>query len=146
MLVVDASVVLKWLLEKEVYFEQSFVLLQNHISKKDELLAPDIILYEVANTLATKTDVTGSIARTSFKKMQGLNLALHYPSYKQISKALKLAKKYEATVYDMIYAVIAREMGLVLVTADEQFIKKTGFKFVKHLKEVELPEGSEAMS
>jgi predicted nucleic acid-binding protein len=45
-----------------------------------------------------------------------------------------LAKKYKTSVYDMIYAVVAKNKKCALVTADENFVRKTKFKHVKLLR------------
>ncbi|MCB9801841.1 MAG: type II toxin-antitoxin system VapC family toxin [Pseudomonadales bacterium] len=56
-LIVDASVVLKWVLP-EPGTEKAITLFDLHASKKIELYAPILLLYEVTNTIALKKDLS----------------------------------------------------------------------------------------
>ena len=68
--------------------------------------------------------------------MFSFNLASVKSTQKDIIKSIQLTKKYSTSVYDMLYAVLAKENKAILVTADEKFIQKTRFKFVKHIKDL----------
>ena len=137
MIIVDTSVAMKWLLTTdEAYVEKARILLKNHIRQKDTISVPELFYYEIVNALATKTPLTLSKATMLITKIYEFNFEKMIPGETEMKKASMLAKKHKTSVYDMVYAVLAMKNKAVLVTADEKFIQKTGFKFVKHLKEI----------
>ncbi len=136
MIVIDASTALKWILSLEEYSDKALKLYKDHIENRKEILVPSLIFIEIANTLVTKSDLTKTEVKMGLKFIYAANLKSHETSEKEILEASTLAKKYKTTVYDMLYAVIAKNKNCELITADENFIKKTGFKFVKHISEI----------
>ena len=56
MTVVDASVVLKWLLAEPS--AQAEALLDKHLNGGDPLVAPELLYYEIGNVLVTKTKLS----------------------------------------------------------------------------------------
>lgn len=137
MIVIDTSVAMKWLLtEEEESITKARLLLKDHLAKKNEILAPDLIFYEIANALATKTKVPQLIVTKLVKRIYSFNLKIYHPLEADVLDSARLAKRHNSTVYDMLYAVVAKKHKTELVTSDANFIKKTKFKFVKHLKEL----------
>jgi len=110
-------------------------LIQRHIQKSEEILAPDLLFYEVANTLVTKTAIPITIINKSLAQLDKLKLLIIHPTMEELKKIAKIAKTYHVSVYDSTYAVLAQEKGCNLVTADSKFVKKVNLPFVKHLSE-----------
>jgi predicted nucleic acid-binding protein len=135
MIVVDTSVAAKWVLEGEIYKEKSIKILSNHFDGVEKVLVPDLFFYEIANTLATKTKLSQEEINDSLKVIFQAELDVKHSVESDIYKAASQAKKYKTSVYDMLYAVVAKENNATLITADEKFIEKTGFKFVIHIKD-----------
>jgi predicted nucleic acid-binding protein len=133
MIVIDASIAAKWILENEQDTEKALIILASHISSTEKIIVPDLFFYEIANTLVTKSGMTVKEMTTALEKIYQTNLYVYHPLEADVSQTTKLAKKYRTTVYDMLYATVARRHKASLITADEQFIKQTGFKFVKLL-------------
>lgn len=133
MTVIDASVGSKWFLKKEWGSHQAKVILENHLSKTEEIIIPDLFLYEIANMLSTKTEISLWKITRSLNKLYKAKFKIFYPEESHIKLAAKLAKKFKTSVYDMLYAVVAKHHKAILITADVEFIKQTGFKFVKTL-------------
>ena len=125
MKVVDASVVLTYLLK-----EGKVGILKKILSSGNNIV-PDWMFVEVANTLATKTNINESEAKYIFELVYELALENKSIDRKILSEAMVEAKKYKVAVYDMIYAVMARKLKCKLVTADANFAKKTGFSWVE---------------
>jgi len=134
-MIIDASVASKWILENEPDEDKARILLENHQQGINRIIVPDLLFYEIANTIATKTELTERHLERSLHVIHQANLIIYYPSYEDVLMAGKLAKKYKASVYDMIYAVTAKKYKTILVTADEKFVKKTKFPFVKLLSD-----------
>lgn len=137
MIIVDSSVAVKWIQEKEEDSDIAFLLATNHRNHTEEILAPDLLYVEIANALATKPTSTPQIIKESLSGIFKLELKPYSLSHEDILKSALLAKRYNTSAYDMLYAVIAKKKKCKLITADEKFVVKTRFKFVKLLKDIE---------
>lgn len=137
-MIVDASVGVKWILSDETHRAEALFLLQRHANNTEALTVPDLFFHEIANALATKKNVSLIFLKRSLDVIFGANLNSYSPTNKEIHQAAQLAKRHGTTAYDMIYAVVAKNKQDTLITADEKFVEKTGFKFVKLLSEIEL--------
>ena len=135
MIVVDASIATKWIF-KEESFELAELILQNHLENKEKIIVPNLLFIEVSNVLATKSSTTLPQIEKDLRFLFKTNLEVRNMTPDEIILASKLAKKYKTSVYDMLYAVVANKHKTILYTSDANFIKKTKFKFVKHLKEL----------
>ena len=137
MIVVDASVGGKWLFTvDESYRTSALDILRKHSDEEEKIIVPDLFFYEISNAVVTKTTITVQKISQILKKLFEINLSVYHPIEKDIVSSTRLAKKYQTSVYDMLYAVIAKRTKTILVTADEKFIQKTGFRFVKHIKDI----------
>lgn len=132
-MVIDASIAGKWILTDESGSDKAFDLLDKHISGVEEIIVPDILPYEIANTLVTKSKISLYKTTLSLTKIYEFHLQIYHPGEEYVKEAAKWAKKYKTSVYDMLYAIVAKVHKTNLITADKQFIKQTGFKFVKLL-------------
>ena len=133
MIVIDASVASKLVLPLEENHIKVQEIFQKHVQGIEEIVVPDFLLYEAANALATKSAITSNRATRSLTVLYKANLNIHHCTELEVKEAARLAKKYKTSVYDMLYAVVAKTHKATLITADEQFIKQTKFKFVKLL-------------
>lgn len=135
MIVIDASIAGKWVLEDEADTDNAFRILENHTIGKEEIIVPDFLFYEIANALATKSVISPTKMTFALNKIYNLQLQVDHPNDIDVKLAARLAKKYGISVYDMIYAVVAKKHKTSLVTADEKFADATKFKFVQLLKD-----------
>ncbi|PIR59108.1 MAG: hypothetical protein COU69_01815 [Candidatus Pacebacteria bacterium CG10_big_fil_rev_8_21_14_0_10_56_10] len=139
MIVVDASVAFKWIKSRhETQVGEAYKLLELHLNKEQKIIIPNLLLIEVANALTTKSRASAKAIKIDLKKLSSLNLQIESLGEQDILRASLLAKKYKTSVYDMLYAVVAKEHGALLYTADANFVRKTSFKFAKHLSEVKV--------
>ena len=136
MIVVDASVVVKWIKKDEEDVNIALSIYNSHLKKKENIVVPRLLFYEVTNFLATKPRATSTTIKINLKFLFNSNLTIHIEDNKELTEATLLAKKYKTSVYDMLYAVIAKKKKCILVTADERFIAKVKFSFVKSLKQI----------
>jgi predicted nucleic acid-binding protein len=120
-IVVDSSVALKWFLDEPDSGTADLLL------KRDlELLAPDLLLLEVANGLRRRqrggsispADVTKAIADLPRAFAELL------PARGLVEPALKLSQQLEHSVYDCLFLAMGHLRGAPLVTADAAFIAK----------------------
>ena len=118
MTVVDASVVLKWLLAEPS--EEAEELLERHVNESDPLVAPELLYYEIGNVLVTKTKL--SVQETS--DLFGYFMDLHIEAYSlgadEYKTTVDLAHRYKLSVYDAAYLGLAMALDTRLVTADRR--------------------------
>lgn len=115
--VVDASVVLKWLLP-EPFSAQAKRLLSGAMT----LHVPDLLFPEVANILCRRVrtgEIAADRARALLEWLLELPLQVHATPPLLIA-ALVIACQYERTVYDSLYLALAVRERTVMVTADEK--------------------------
>src|SRR5438045_7747798 len=94
--VIDAGVAVKWFIE-EPDSEQAKRVLTNYSRWIDDLLAPDLIIAEVANVFwkrAVRGDLTAKEAKDSLTDLLSLNVPL-ISSALLASKALLLAQSHQ---------------------------------------------------
>ncbi len=122
--VLDASVILKWLLEdpiKEPETEKAMALIDAVIHGKLEILQPVHWLIEVAAVAARLTP------QTSVQDV-GLLLAMQFPTSDDpnvLLRATALAIETDHHLFDTLYHAVALEHDdAVLVTADDRYRRK----------------------
>lgn len=131
--IVDSSIVFKWFSKTEIDRDQAVELLGKHISKKIQLIVPDLLFYEVANAWTTKSALSSLEVQTNLKKLEEAMLKIIPIDFKLLKKSVILAKQFKVSVYDAIYAVIAEEKKCDLITADNKFANKVNLPFIRTL-------------
>lgn len=137
MVIVDASVIYKWFIDEEpmTLVNKARFLLEHFLLQKEDLLAPDILLYELGNAFATKKRIAENEMAQVWERFSRLKLPLYFPNVSFIHTAQLLAKKARVSVYDASYAILAEEKQATLFTADAIFVKQVHLPFVKHIGE-----------
>lgn len=135
MVIIDASVAYKWFAKNEEDSDLALSILQKHINGQEKIVVPDLILYELANAWVTKIAISNARVKTNLKDLHDASLEIESLTFDLISKAAAFAQKYRLSVYDAIYAVLAKEKGYKLITADKNFTEKINLPFVKLLEE-----------
>ena len=131
MIVLDASVVLKWFL-KEEDTPRAIEFLESHISGDGHIAIPELLYYEVANALATKTALSEKDVLAALRNLLGLDLVGYSFGADEHIKAAQLAMNSGITVYDASYPVLAQSLGIDFVTADRRLANSLkGLEFVK---------------
>jgi predicted nucleic acid-binding protein len=136
-LVVDASVVVKWLLPEDGHAEA--VRIQERFQDEEiDLIAPYLVIAEVANVLwkrERRGDLDSRAARRCFQELLR-NCPILMDSAPVSAAALALALAHNRSVYDCLYLAWALEQRCDLVTADERFLNVVGAAFpcVRFLK------------
>ena len=127
MIVVDASVAVKWFLP-EPGSEQAAALLEHH---EGELFGPDLLGVEIAATLVRGANAVKSNrgeAESALGKFRAMAEAgvfeLRRLSIDQLHQAAALAIDIGHPLKDCIYLTLAMELGCPLITADAKFAVK----------------------
>ena len=119
MILVDASVALKWFLN-EPDAEAAEWLSLNH-----SLVAPQLIVAEIANGLWKAVRKQAFVAEDAIAAIASLlaQFDLLVPLDTLGERALQIAIQLDHPVYDCFYLAAAEREGLELVTADRRFLK-----------------------
>ena len=135
---VDASIVVKWVLSGEPYEENSVRLKQDYLAGTVNLSAPSIAVQEVANSLwkaRTRGRILQEDAKEALKTLQDMRIELHEFNWIEISEALNIACKLNLAIYDSTYLLLSEKLKTQLVTADDQLYQKAKEHFkLLHIK------------
>lgn len=123
MKVVDASVVLTWLLKEPIPAPAQRIL-DEHITGMHPLVAPELLQYEVANVLARGAGLTPRAALLGHERFQALEIGTLALGDAEYRRALELALQLTLTVYDASYLALARTLGVPLATADRELARR----------------------
>ena len=125
MIVVDASVIVKWFIP-EVDAAPAKALL----STADELVAPELARVEVASALIRKgirQELTGAdvenTLRAWFRALADGQIFL-LPNADDVEVAAKLALELQHPLPDCLYLAAAERLGVALITADRAFARR----------------------
>jgi predicted nucleic acid-binding protein len=119
MLVVDASVVVKWLLP-EAHSGAATTLRQHAWA------APDLLAAEVGNVLWRKHrrgEISAEEAAFAALALERSGIDLR-PCAPRLRDAVRVATELDHPVYDCFYLVLACELGAQLVTADQRLLAR----------------------
>ena len=127
LVVVDASVAFKWLVEEE-NSDKATALTRLWDDEGTQLAAPSLMPFEVANALhrrVVKGDLTVEVAADLMQDLMTLGVALHETPGLHV-RALQLASQLQqGTAYDAHYLALAESLGCELWTADQRFYRAT---------------------
>lgn len=118
--VVDASVAVKFVTDEAGSAEAALLL-----RSEEPLIAPDWLLAEVGNALWRKARsgaVSKAAAVEALAAMPQFFQELH-ATQPLVFRAYELAFVMDHGLYDCLYLELAREQGMVVVTADKDFQK-----------------------
>lgn len=118
--VVDASVILKWVLgnERESDHEQAMALLETWTEGGIELLSPILWQYEVGNFLGRSLQEEAMDKMNLLRDLNIRNVAFTNGMW---SQCFSWMRQKSITFYDAAYLAVAFEVQGTLITADEKF-------------------------
>jgi len=122
-LVVDASVVAKWFVPEEGS-DKAVKLRNRHIEGSLTLMAPDLVVYEVANALAYHPEISEDDLREDVSALFMVDLELVPPSTELMASIADRARRHAVSVYDSSYLTLAEVTATNLVTADRKLHEK----------------------
>ena len=120
MIVVDASVAVKWFVEEPGHAAAV------RASEDSDLAAPDRLLLEVANVPRRKVkqrEIPTDQAAVAVRRLPGLMDSI-VPSASLVDRTFDLAGRLDHSVYDCAYLACALHLDSRLLTADGHFAGK----------------------
>jgi len=137
--VIDASVAVKWYSSlKEDDLLKADKLLQLHIERSYDLIAPALLSYELANALRFNPNFDDQDVKRAMGDFFQLEIRLE-PPHGYMNSAIELAFRHSITIYDAVYAALSQHTSLPLITADYKFWSKVkSLPFVVPLKDLDV--------
>jgi predicted nucleic acid-binding protein len=123
MIILDASVVIKWFSEEE-YTEKALELRERIRYGEEQVIEPDLLLYELANALKHNPHFEVQDVCDALTSLFDMNIDIVTPLPEIIDVAIKLAFEHAITVYDAFYIALTQETGLILITADKKLYER----------------------
>ncbi len=123
-LVVDASIILAWLLpdEREKMVNRIFAAYRQ---KKNHIYAPKLLIYEFINGLKSailRKRIDWLKARRAIEVFKQMKFELIDQSGEEVN-ILKLANKLNLSVYDAAYVALAKKLKIKLMSLDKKLLK-----------------------
>ena len=99
--------------------------IRDALKRCDAALAPDLYVSEIGNALwklamANQLDEESALAKLSFASEL---ITEFHPPQPYIIEALHESIRYQHPVYDLLYVIMARRLGAVLITMDKKLFK-----------------------
>lgn len=123
MIVLDASVVIKWF-QEEGDSEKARVFENKHINGEEVVVVPDLLLYEATNVLRYKKNLTEEEGLKALHILTGMELQAFTFSPWELKEAFSFARLCDVSVYDALYVILAKHLHCEFVTADEKLYQK----------------------
>ena len=124
--VVDASVVLKWQFDDEDCVSQAIALRDDYYARGAiTLIAPQLLMYEVVNGIATATRRKRLTLDKAIEAMDNLlALGIELREVEPL-KVLEVALKHDLAAYDAAYLTLAAAEDCDLWTGDSAFTRES---------------------
>ena len=133
MIILDASVVVKWFSEEE-YTEKALDIRERIRRGEERVIVPDLLLYELANALNYNPNFNVNDVSDALKSIFDMDLDIVTPLPEIINLAITIAFEYTITVYDAFYIALAKDLRFSFITADARLCERVkDLDFVKFL-------------
>ena len=130
-LVVDASVVVSWIVPEQSNAVAQELLSQS-LQRGSRLIAPDHLPMEVANTLTKlfrRNLLSETQIREAYDLFSGFRPIIH-PIAPMMDRAFDLSITYRISFWDAAYVALSEVERCGLVTADERLYRAIGRSFL----------------
>ena len=120
-LVVDTSVVVKWLSGiNEKYLDKANLLLEEVAKGKIEILTINLIYYELVNALFWGKKLSSQKIIKAMKLFSQIPMTIFSYEENLLKDTLKLMERKELAFYDSIFIALAKREKCFLLSADEK--------------------------
>jgi predicted nucleic acid-binding protein len=124
MIVLDASVALKWIFWDEAGGERARQYRDRHVSGDEIIAVPDLFFYEVANVLSNRTTLSVEAMSEAFSLLWSFDLDVFTLGLGEFLSGITLSERYRITLYDAAYIELARKLKCEFVTFDKKLYEK----------------------
>lgn len=120
--VLDTSVVIKWVRQGEVLAGRALALRDAYLDGQIVIVVPSLLVYEFANVLHFKGDLTAEQVQEGVGSLFDMGLEWALPSREVMGRAVEIAGAHQTTVYDATFVALAESLSAMLITADERLV------------------------
>ena len=124
MIVLDASVILKWVLDEEPQDSSARSYRNQHLAGINQIAVPELLFYEIASGLVAKTSLTPEEAIEGFTRIVETELESHNLRVEDFATAIRISKQFNISLYDGSYIALAKALGCEFITADAHLVKR----------------------
>ncbi len=139
-IVPDASVVIKWFRQEEVFAEQALALRAAFLKGQVAISVPSLVAYELSNVLRYKSDLATDQVQEAVQSLFEMGLEWTMPTTALMRRAVEIARIHDTTVYDAVFVALAEALEAAFITADKHLsrrLKTLPFVFFLDEEEVE---------
>lgn len=122
--VLDTSVVVKWYRQGEVLADHALAVRNAYLAGQIAVSVPSLLAYELANVLRYKRDLSTAQVQQAVQSALDMRFEWVMPSRGVLQRAVEIARMFDATVYDAVFAALAESVSATFVTADERLCKR----------------------
>lgn len=130
--VLDTSVIYKWYVQEEGS-EEALSIFEFFKKGKTKISIPDLVFYELTNVLRFNPRNTAGDVIEIIDNLSNLNLDIVVPTRALLKDAVRLAYRYDITIYDATFVALAQDLGYSFITADKKLYRE-----IKNLRFVNL--------
>lgn len=120
--VLDTSVVIKWVRQGEVLAGRALALRDAYLDGQIVIVVPSLLVCEFANVLHFKGDLTAEQVQEGVGSLFDMGLEWALPSREVMGRAVEIADAHQTTVYDATFVALAESLSAMLITADERLV------------------------
>ncbi|MBI3577763.1 type II toxin-antitoxin system VapC family toxin [Candidatus Gottesmanbacteria bacterium] len=125
MIVVDASVVYKWIIHEAEEGVNEALRLREQLAVGDiDVTAPDILLYEISNVLAHKSSLSRGEGQKAWKNFLLFDISFVSVTKDSASEYFAISEQFGISSYDAAYVALAKTKNTQLITADKKLAAK----------------------
>lgn len=132
--VIDSSVFIKLYIDED-YSGNAYRLREAYLSGDMSIIVPSILAYEVLNALRYSGDYNEQELERISQDIREYGFDVFDMLTELAKNTVRMAKRYNITIYDASYVALAFMTNSSFYTADEELIEKTKLPFVKHIRE-----------
>lgn len=111
---------------------------EGFIEGQHEVVAPDLVLYKMANAMRYSKNFDTELTKESFESLINLGIDIVTPTRNLLNTAIDLSNQHDITLYDAVFLSLAKLIEGRFITADEKLYRKTkDFEFVKFISDFE---------
>ncbi|OGM91092.1 hypothetical protein A2755_00015 [Candidatus Wolfebacteria bacterium RIFCSPHIGHO2_01_FULL_48_22] len=123
MIILDASVIIKWFKPDEESAEANR-LLAEHLAGRDTIFVPILLLYEFTNALVFSRRLTSGEITRAVTILLEMRLTYVTPDKELLEEAIGISIRSGLSLYDASYLALAAKFGCRLVTADRKLYQR----------------------
>ncbi|MFQ5980982.1 MAG: type II toxin-antitoxin system VapC family toxin [Candidatus Heimdallarchaeota archaeon] len=127
-IVIDASIVAKWFI-KEHNSDLALEIRDKFVDGRLELIAPELLPFEVLNALKYSRLFPIEDLKDAATALDEYAFLLVSFNGNYAQKAVKVAEKYDITIYDAAYVGLSSFLNVPAYSADKKLIKRLGSHF-----------------